>query len=520
MMRSLPLSLLALAACQEYGLGGAKESSDDRGSYYDYDSTDAGPPSDGEASSTATTEPESEEDFLKLEPAATDAYVFVANPDRATVTRISVPGLQVETRAVGAGPVAVATTEDYTRAVTLNVDADSMSVIDAATFGVTDVPIRENLNQLSLSPDGRWAMAWYDPDADDEGQNEGVHSFNEVSFVRLDTAVHTPMAVGFNPRGVRWTPDGSKALVVSDGSLAVIDLTADLLEPLLIDIAEDPLDAPPAEEVEITPDGRYAFVRQFGAEEILVVALVDLTVDSMPVGINPTDLDLTPSGGEIAVVARGSREIWVFDALNPYDEPLVVPFPTDSPYGSVIFAGNGDRAVLYTNASDLTRYAVWDTTDDSVIERTIVKPIQSVGLSPTGGSLLLFHTREDAADADPDSPFAGKWALTLVDMDDHRQNPMALTAEPSAYTTTDDGRYGFFIMEGEPYLETLVFDTLLYDEVKLKSDPVFVGALPGTDVAWASQEHDLGRISFYDADNGTLDTVTGFELNAEIDHEE
>jgi hypothetical protein len=33
-----------------------------------------------------------------------------------------------------------------------------------------------------------------------------------------------------------------------------------------------------------------------------------------------------------------------------------------------------------------------------------------------------------------------------------------------------------------------------------------------------SQQHDLGRISFYDPDAGALDTLTGFELNAGIEH--
>jgi hypothetical protein len=37
-------------------------------------------------------------------------------------------------------------------------------------------------------------------------------------------------------------------------------------------------------------------------------------------------------------------------------------------------------------------------------------------------------------------------------------------------------------------------------------------------VAWASQAHELGRLSFYDPDAASLDTITGFELNSEIEH--
>jgi hypothetical protein len=49
-------------------------------------------------------EPEVEEDLLALMPATTPEYVFVANPDRNTVTRISVPGLAVITTEVGDTP--------------------------------------------------------------------------------------------------------------------------------------------------------------------------------------------------------------------------------------------------------------------------------------------------------------------------------------------------------------------------------------------------------------------------------
>ena len=91
-------------------------------------------------------------------------------------------------------------------------------------------------------------------------------------------------------------------------------------------------------------------------------------------------------------------------------------------------------------------------------------------------------------------------------------------AEPSGYATSDDGRYGFFVMDNQKYLETLHFDTLLYDEVRIPSAPVYLGVLPGSATAWVSQQHDLGRISFYDPDGGALDTLTGFELNAGIEH--
>ena len=83
-----------------------------------------------------------------------------------------------------------------------------------------------------MSPDGRWVACYHDQGADlDEGTSGGAQSYNEVSFVRLADESHHPMVVGFNPREVQFTGDGTKAVVVSDAYLALIDLSADAPAP-------------------------------------------------------------------------------------------------------------------------------------------------------------------------------------------------------------------------------------------------------------------------------------------------
>ncbi|MDP2312293.1 MAG: hypothetical protein Q8P41_05260 [Pseudomonadota bacterium] len=502
------LVALALVGCRDSGLSFTdNESSADTGGWGAAPPADTG--DDGEAP------PEEEDDFLRLAPAATDAYVFIANPARDTVTRVSVPSLAALTAEVGETPSVVATATDYTHAVTLNEGTDDVSIIDAPTMEVRNVGVRPNLNRLALSDDGRWAMAWYDPDVESEDPADGVLSFNEVSVVNLATGTHTPMAVGFNPHAVKWSVDGALAVIVSDASLAIVDLTADVLEPRFIPIEEDALNAPVAEEVELSPDGAFAFVRQFGATELVVVDLVAGAVDRVPIGENPTDMDLSPDGERVAIVSRGAREVWTLAARDPWARPEITPMA--SPYGSVLFADDG-TALLYTNASLLTTYGVWDIASGTVTERSLVKPVASMGVSPTGGSLLVFHTEEDAEDADATSPFFGEFALTLVDLDDFRTNPLVLDAEPTSFATSDDGKWGFFVLDGLKYLEVLNFESLLYDEVPLPSVPVHMGVLPAGNTAWVSQEHDLGRLSFYEPASGSLDTITGFELNSGIEH--
>ena len=117
--------------------------------------------------------------------------------------------------------------------------------------------------------------------------------------------------------------------------------------------------------------------------------------------------------------------------------------------------------------------------------------------------------------------------MTLVDLSDGRTNPMLLPSEPLGYANSTGGELGFMVMKGERYFEVLDYATLLHDQYTLRSPPLFLGVLPDLDTtdadeppAWISQEYSLGRISFFDADDRSLDTLTGFELNSEIEVEE
>jgi len=473
---------------------------------------------------TPTAPPEHEDDFLRLLPAQTDKFVFVANPDRDTVTRIDVNTLHVDTTSVGADPELVLTTPDYASAVVFNRGDDSVTLVDSHTLAKVTTPVRENLNDMVLSPDGKWAVLWHDvahEDPDDPPPN-GLQSFNEVSFVGVPSGDHFPMAVGFNPKMVRFTPDSRIAVVVSDGYLAKINLTHTPLLPELIELEPGVLDPPSAEEVIVSSDGSFAWVRQFGASDLLVVNLKSGAVEAVPAGDNPTDLDISPDGSQAVAVARGSGELWVYDARAPFDAPSVLGLPADSEYGSLLFDPTGRQAVLYTTASPIERYAVWDEDDGTITERPLVKPVDSMAITPTGGSLMVFHTLADGPDTE--AVFKGHYALTLIDLHDFRSDPLLLPAEPLAYANSTTGQLGYFVMKDSDYFEVLNYTTLLYDQYELASAPAFLGVLPDLDPGdedepspWISQDHPLGRISFFDPDTTRLDTLTGFELNSGIE---
>ena len=517
------LLIVVLAACS-----GDSSSTTDTSDFGYTDSADADTDvdTDSDADTDTDTEtyvPEPEDDFLLQPPAQTDEFVFVANADRNTVTRIRVASLEVVTTSVGSRPEIVLATSDYRHAVVFNEGDDTVTLLDTATLDKRTVPVRSNFNDMVLSPDGAHAVLWHNTAKDEPGEtfDGGLQSFNEASFVRIATGEHFPMAVGFNPRMVRFTPDGALAVVVADAYLATVDLTAAAPQPTLIELAADDLDPPEAEEVVLTEDGAFAWVRQFGATELLFVDLGNRTLQRVPVGKNPSDLDLSVDGQQAIAVARGSDELWIFNASNP-DEVRVIPTPKDAPYGALLLDPTGAKGILFTSAILTERFAVWDLATDEIRERELVKPVSTIAINPTGETMLVFHTQKDGSNTTV--PFFGQWALTMVRLDDLNANPLLLPGEPLAYANGTEGQWGFFIMDGQPFLEVLDYQRLLHNEYELRSLPSFVGVLPDlspddsdSPAAWVSQQHELGRISFYDPDDDSLETLTGFELNSEIE---
>lgn len=508
--------LLGWVGCMAVACSGDSTSGLDTSPFDDTGATDPGP-----GGGTDTRPPEEEGFGLIERPAQTDRYVFVANPQRDTLTRVRVDDLQVVTTPVGRSPEIVLTTADFTSAVVLNRVDDSVSIVDVETLATTTVPVRPDLDQMVLSPTGGHAVLWHDASRDGPGPG-GLQSFNEASFVDVRARVHYPMAVGFNPRAVRFTPDGTLAVVVSDAALATIDLTVTPLRPRLIELEPDQLRAPAAEEVILAADGSFAWVRQFGATSLLIVDLDTGTVDRVAAGDNPTDLDLSHDGLQAIAVARDSRELWIYDATDPFAPPSVLDLPEDSPYGSLLVDPSGRLGVLYTTASPVERFAVWSRADDTFRERPLVKPVSGMAINPTGAALLVVHPLQDGPATT--SPFAGSHALTMVALDDLRPNPLLLPGAITGFSDSTDGTWGAFVMADQPYLEVLDYRTLLHEQVRLRSLPEYVGVLPDltpgdgdSPAAWASQVHPLGRISFYDRDSASLDTLTGFELNSDID---
>ena len=451
-------------------------------------------------------------------PAAAPSDVFVPNPDRGTVTQVTVDSLRVITRPVGVEPTSVQVTADGAWAVVLNEGSDDLTVLEvASSTSARSVGIRPNLNAMRLSGDGAWAAAWHNSAEID--RSEGSSSYNELSLVRLDAMQHWPLIVGYNPRQVRFTDDHARLLVVSDDYLCIIDLDDDEPTTRRVRISDDTVDPPAAEELLLSPDGSAAIVRQFGENNLTIVDLNTGEVEQVPVGDTPTDIDLSADGAELIAVARGSNELWIYAMDDLFASPRVIPLPPGLVFGSLVLSPDDARGVLYSSSSAAPLLAIWDRAAPEASALTVygvVKGIADIQVTADSQRALVRHHRTSNGDLSADSPFYNREAITLLSLEDAFTNPIRLDAAPKTLAERGDGQVGVLQMEGAASVLRIDFARMLHDEVPLRSAVEHVGMMPGRDLAYASQAHDLGRISFYDTETRALQTITGFELNAAV----
>ena len=478
--------------------------------------------------------PEQEDDFISVPPSPGDVFVFVVNPSRDSVTKVDVVTRQITTIEVGDEPSQVVVTADYSRAVVFNDGEDSVSVVDPDTDEVQTVSVREDFNYLALSPTGEHAICYLNVALmEEDGSFNGVLSYTEVSVVDLDSLVSHDFSVGFNPKQVKFVVDEDLgvylAVIISDEYLTVIDLSEGDVQPEMIDLEADPFEPPTAAEVELEPAGDFAFIRYQGDDLIQVVDLWTGELSWLVVGNEPTDMDLSPDGTELLVVARGSGELRTFDAAAPEPDPRpcaeadnCMELPSTETIGSLSMAPVGDIALLYTTASPTDRVTVWDRATDELTVRRLEKPVAQVIMAPDGESMVVVHSLDDVPDES--DIYTDHHVITIVTIDDGAfvPNAVLLEDELDSLANFDDGDKAVFMMVNNRNVGIIDYPSRLVDDILVPSYPVYVGVMPQEEglpapVAWISQDHPLGRMSFAEPDSLDVQTVTGFELNSGIE---
>jgi DNA-binding beta-propeller fold protein YncE len=488
--------------------------------------------------------PPQEVEYDVGEPVSSQQYVYVALTEQDELARIDGRTLEVVSRPVGDAPRVVAAIPGTDGAVVLDATNGTASIVRPAgdTDTVRVLPTLPHLNRLDLDPTGRFAVIWFDlAKAIQDGGIGGIGSFQDVTVLLLapggERAVN--LTVGFRPREVEFDAAGTRAYVVTEDGVSVIDLAiATTSGPAIvppIPIA-DPLTPPTDIEVDVVPSGDHAAVRRAGVSSLRVVRLgagipgqAHGQLFDIPLPSPPTDIDLAPDGTRVYAVLREAKQLAIVDvpgdALDPGGVELVDL--AAATIGSLVLSRDGTRALLFTNATLDERLTMvrLDQPGFPAVTWPMKKAARAVGLSPTGTTAFVLHAK---APGDPDEASSiddyidKSYGYSLIDLATGFAKLQLTPVDPGPFVYAPDGAKIYVALDGGDVvsapraLQIVQTQTGVVTSKQLGSPPSAVGVLPGAGEAFAAQRHPLGRITFVNLATDGVRTVTGFDLNGDI----
>lgn len=471
--------------------------------------------------------PEREVESRYLAPVATGKYLWTANPLSGRVALIDVTKLEVTLETAGNAPrqvVGLPAVDGRVGALVLNERSDDATLfrLDEDGRPVKSGPFRTHAdaNAWSVSPSGRWAIAWTDAALRD--RPDPLETFQDITLFSLEPGDERvlPLSVGARPSAFVFAADEAHAYAVTDEGISVITLGADPAVTALVVLSDDPLADPAARDVSFAPDGSYAVVRTEGRSDFGIVALPqgDRTVVTLEGVI--TDVDLAPEG-EVAFAVLGFDSRVVKIPVDAADEDPATFERLDlgdaHAVGSIALNADGSRAVVYSTVADSTRVSLIDATDFTtstpVRRHELIAPIRAVFPAPDARFAVAFQG--PAAGSDKAGGFS---VLSLEEPRSPRivatdAEPVQIAFAPDApsalVTVRSDARRAF-----GAYLVDLVQQRV--DFVALASPPESAGVVVEARRAYVAQAHPEGRITFVSTQDQSVQTLTGFELAARI----
>jgi YVTN family beta-propeller protein len=217
-----------------------------------------------------------------------NAYAYVLNRNDKTVSVIdSVTTSIIATVPVGSDPESIAISPDGKYVYTGNND-NTISIVDTSINVVTATfNVGSSINKIAPSPDGKYLYI----------ANKG----NRV--LTVDTATNSVIAtvqVGLAPQGIAVTPDSKYVYVGTYDQVSYINIV------YVIDTATNTVSSTIATDqavntlgphgLVITPDGKQAYVANYGANTVSVISTATNTVTStFATGIHPNSVATQPA---------------------------------------------------------------------------------------------------------------------------------------------------------------------------------------------------------------------------------
>lgn len=494
--------------------------------------------------------PEVEERRAFETPQAGARFVYVANPRRDNVAVIDSQTLAITSVEAGDGPTYLATVPGRDVALVINVNASTATLLRTTTAGTTTVqmPVVGGANAIAIAPGGHYAVVYLDTTQPNQGVPAG--SFQEIAVLRLDPGMERGLllSVGFRPVDVTFSADGETGFVITEDGVSILRFAA-LTGPALVPTVsfyDDSIVVPAdggmadggmvpvgiprdarAEDVSVTRDGRYAIARFAASSLVRVVDLQARTVQTVDLGSQVTDLDVSPDGTFALAALRDQSRVLRVPIPAGFTDPSVrrsIELPGEV-VGSITLTPDGTRALVYSTVAMTERATLLDlagTTAPSVLR--LRKTVRAVAFAPDGRSALIVHGRTEgdpmAGGLDLEAQIDRSYGYSMLDVGERFIRLQLTSAEVGPFALVPGGTHAFVLLRddarGVAKVQRITLGSFTVQDLALGSPPRSVGAVPSTERAFIGQEHPEGRITFIDWNTGAQQSITGFELNSRI----
>jgi len=570
-------TLVAVGACSS----ASKELASGYGPGADHGSNGGGAGTAPLPPGQSSGDPEQEVEPAFRVPVVSGHWVWTANPTSGRVALIDASNFSVKTALAGAAPTyltALPAPEGGSRALVINSASEDATLLSAASDGeieaIATMPVHAGANAWAVTADGRFAIAWTDASAiKDADPSQG---FQDITV--LDLAADPPsskrLSVGYRPARVFVDDDDTHAYLATDAGIDVVDLTSSD-GPVVereVEISARPATDSARRDVNVTPNGDYAFVRREGQSFVTVVDIargqfkdvqlpgvvtdLDLTADAkLAVAVvrdpvtpqgdeSPSDGGAAGAGGATAEAGagglageggaapaptspepqptRGSLAV-LLPVAEIFDQPtLFDSVKLDEVFGSVELGARAATALLFTNAVPSTRLTLLGLADASHRTLDLKLPVFTAASSPDGAhaiALLQPPSGSEQPGAFAVVPVA-KNLPSKIQGTAARTVPVELSKDQPAMLAVGDQRALVTVSNGSDVnvsylisMPELTVDVFALDSVPL---PHASGLVLEANQAFVAQQHPEGRITFIDLASKEQHTLTGFELSTKV----
>lgn len=278
-------------------------------------SAGTGAPGSAASSSGGTQQPPPEQEVERAfqVPVVSGRWVWTANPTSGRVALIDAKTFAIRTTEAGAGPsylAALPAPSGGSRALVINTISEDATLLHAGADGeiaaASTLPVHRGANAWAVTPDGRFAIAWTDGRA--ASQPDPSEGFQDITVMDLEAEAPSSkrLSVGFRPARVFTADDSRHVYVVTDAGIDVIDLLSDDGPSVEreVELSANPANDTAKRDVNLTPDGKLAFVSREGKDYVTVVDLEQGAFKDIALPGVVTDLDLSADASTAVAVIR------------------------------------------------------------------------------------------------------------------------------------------------------------------------------------------------------------------------